>query len=196
MSDSESLCWIFCCCFKTEYVWKGCKKVDWNSVLLVLVTFVSFIVGVSSEGQDHTTLQWTCTVDTKQGNRTLCQALCRCGSHWQAQVVFWNLVALCFLRMRSSQGPGCDSPSLVHPSLVHLSLPRSSVSLCDLTSVLDGWFPIALLATDFSPHSNSWKDPFLNQRHPALHFNSYHSFASFKSFWVFGKQKASKALRL
>ena len=37
----------------------------------MLVTFVSFIVRVSSEGQDHTTLQWIYTVDTKQGNRTL-----------------------------------------------------------------------------------------------------------------------------
>lgn len=111
-----------------------------------------------------------------------CQALCRCGSHWQAQVVFWNLVALCFLRMRVIV-LGCDSPSLVHPSLPHSSVSPSFIrlSLWSHLCLGYGWVPIALLATDFSPHSNSWKDHFWTRGTPAP-LQPVHPLCLFKSF--------------
>ena len=129
---------------------------DWNSVLLVLVTFVSFIVRVSSEGQNHTTLQWAYIVDSKQGNYTLvkyCVTVIPTDKPKWSFEIWWH----------------CDSPSLVHPSL-----PRSSVSpsfirlsLWSHLSLGYGWVPIALLATDFSPHSNPWKDHFWMRGTPA-----------------------------
>lgn len=127
----KSLCWILYCCFKAEgYILKKIKNIDWDSILLVLVNYVSFIVRVPSVGQSHTTLQWTYMVYSKQGNYTLVK-YCVIGiltdkPKWPLEI-WWPCASLrC---MGHSFGPWFSLPSSpIFPSFIHLSL-RSHLSL-------------------------------------------------------------------
>ena len=181
----KSLCWIFCCCLQNMY-WKRCKNMDWNSVLLVLVTFVSFIVRVSSEGQNHTTVQWAYIVDSKQRNYTLvkyCVTVIPTDKPKWSFEIWWPCASL-----------GCKG----HSFRLWFSLPSSPISPSFIRlsswshlSLGYGWVPIALLATDFSPLSNPWKDHFWIRGTPAP-LQPVHPFASSKVLG-FRKGKASKA---
>lgn len=177
----KSLCWIFCCCLQNMY-WKRCKNMDWNSVLLVLVTFVSFIVRVSSEGQNHTTVQWAYIVDSKQRNYTLvkyCVTVIPTDKPKWSFEIWWPCASLgCkghsfrlwFSLPSSPISPSFICLSLIHPSLFVIS-PLSWIWLSSHCSV----------SHRFLPSLKSLERSLLNQRHPCS-TSACTSLCLFKSF--------------
>lgn len=151
---------------KQNMYWKRCKNVDWNSVLLVLVTFVLFIVRVSSEGQNHTTLQWAYIVDSKQGSYTLvkyCVSVIRTDKPKRTFEIWWPCASLgCkghSYRLWFSLPGSPVSPSFICLSLIHPSL--------FVISSLSWIWPSSHCSVSrrFLPSLKSLERSLLNQRH-------------------------------